>query len=93
MDSFSFHYVKTPTGEISGASFMQQTEDVINDLGKFATESTQDSTEALRIAKEAMSTADTANANAATALSTANSACLSRLPSPSKSSWTDGSRS
>lgn len=74
MDSFSFHYVKTPTGEISGASFMQQTEDVINDLGKFATESKQDSTEALRIAKEAMSTADTANANAATALSTANSA-------------------
>ena len=74
MDSFSFHYVKTPTGEISGASFMQQTEDVINDLGKFATESTQDSTEALRIAKEAMSTADTANANAATALATSNSA-------------------
>lgn len=72
--SFFFHYVRTPTGEISGASFMQQTEDVINDLGKFATESTQDSTEALRIAKEAMSTADTANANSATALATSNSA-------------------
>ena len=34
MDSFSFHYVKTPTGEISGASFMQQTEDVITRLYK-----------------------------------------------------------
>lgn len=32
---FHFHYVKTPTGAISGQSVLTQTEDAINDLGDY----------------------------------------------------------
>lgn len=71
---FHFHYVKTPTGSISGQSVLTQTEDAINDLGDYMFEATGDATEALNKATEALNTANTAQQNAAEALSTANSA-------------------
>ena len=71
---FHFHYVKTPTGAISGQSVLTQTEDAINDLGDYMFEATGDATEALNKATEALNTANTAQQNAAEALSTANSA-------------------
>lgn len=71
---FRFHYVKTPTGAISGQSVLTQTEDAINDLGDYMFEATGDATEALNKATEALNTANTAQQNAAEALSTANSA-------------------
>lgn len=71
---FRFHYVKTPTGAISGQSVLTQTEDAINDLGDYMVEVAGDATEALNKATEALNTANTAQQNAAEALSTANSA-------------------
>lgn len=71
---FQFHYVKTPTGSISGQSVLTQTEDAINDLGDYMVDATADATEALNKATEALNTANTAQQNAAEALSTANSA-------------------
>ncbi len=71
---FQFHYVKTPTGSISGQSVLTQTEDAINDLGDYMFEATGDATEALKKATEALNTANTAQQNSAEALSTANAA-------------------
>lgn len=71
---FRFHYVKTPTGAISGQSVLTQTEDAINNLGDYMVEATGDATEALNKATEALNTANTAQQNSAEALSTANSA-------------------
>lgn len=71
---FRFHYVKTPTGAISGQSVLTQTEDAINNLGDYMVEATGDATEALTKATEALNTANNAQQNAAEALSTANSA-------------------
>ena len=71
---FQFHYVTAPTGELSGHSFMVQTEDAINAIGQYAYESTADASDALRIAQQAQSTAETASNNASSAVTTANSA-------------------
>ena len=71
---FQFHYVTAPTGELSGHSFMVQTEDAINAIGQYAYESTADASEALRIAQQAQATAETASNNASSAVTTANSA-------------------
>lgn len=75
---FRFHYVKTPTGAISGQSVLTQTEDAINNLGEYmveaTVEATGDATEALNKATEALNTANTARQNSAEALSTVNSA-------------------
>lgn len=71
---FQFHYVVAPTGELSGHSFMVQTEDAINAIGQYAFESTADASEALRIAQQAQATAETASNNASSAVTTANSA-------------------
>lgn len=75
---FQFHYVYTPTGSISGPSVLTQTEDAINDLGEYMSQSATNADEALRQAKQAVSTANTAQQNAAEARSTADSA-LSRV--------------
>lgn len=71
---FRFHYVKTPTGAISGQSVLTQTEDAINNLGDYMAAATVDATEALNKATEALNTANTAQQNSAEALPTANSA-------------------
>ena len=71
---FRFHYVKTPTGAISGQSVLTQTEDAINNLGDYMLDATSDATEALKKATEALDTANTAKQNSTEALATANSA-------------------
>lgn len=71
---FQFHYVRNSVGTIDGQSVLTQTEDAINDLGEYMSQSTTNADEALRQAKQAVSTANTAQQNAAEALSTANSA-------------------
>lgn len=71
---FRFHYVKTPTGAISGQSVLTQTEDAINNLGDYMVEATGDATEALNKATEALTTANKAQQNSTEALATANSA-------------------
>ena len=76
--TFDFHYVYTPTGSISGPSVLTQTEDAINDLGEYMSQSTVNADEALRQAQQAVSTANTAQQNATAAVSTADSA-LSRV--------------
>ena len=48
-ERFQFHYVRTAPGSISGPSFVQQTEDAINDLGDYAYRN-GDAAEAIRIA-------------------------------------------
>lgn len=61
-EKFDFHYVPTSTGAMSGKMLMDQTEDAINDVGKFAEgayeaaeESVQNSDQALMVAQEAKS--------------------------------------
>lgn len=78
-----FAYVRKPTGEISGASFLQQTEDAINHLANQFNDSANDATEALRIAQQAKTTADTASANATEVLqiATSTTGTVATLPS------------
>lgn len=62
-----FQYAKSPTGALSGASFIQQTEDAINDIGGKLVEYNAISEETKRKAERAISTSETA-------LNTANQA-------------------
>lgn len=62
-----FQYAKSPTGVLSGASFIQQTEDAINDIGGKLVEYNAISEETKRKAEQAISTSETA-------LNTANQA-------------------
>ncbi len=62
-----FQYAKSPTGALSGASFIQQTEDAINDIGGKLVEYNTISEETKRKAEQAISTSETA-------LNTANQA-------------------
>ena len=50
---FQFHYTPTGTGVISGPEVLKQTEDAINDVGAYADQASDNSSEALSIAKEA----------------------------------------
>lgn len=62
-----FQYAKSPTGALSGASFIQQTEDAINDIGGKLVEYNAISEETKRKAEQAIGTSETA-------LNTANQA-------------------
>lgn len=62
-----FQYAKSPTGALSGASFIQQTEDAINNIGGKLVEYNAISEETKRKAEQAISTSETA-------LNTANQA-------------------
>lgn len=55
-----FQYAKSPTGALSGASFIQQTEDAINDIGGKLVEYNAISEETKRKAEQAISTSETA---------------------------------
>ncbi len=74
MSDFDFHYVLAPTGEISGESVLQQTEDGINAVGQIAQSSDDQSAEALLIAKQANATADNAQSAATNAAAEAEGA-------------------
>lgn len=76
-----FQYAKSPTGALSGASFIQQTEDAINDIGGKLIEYNAVAEETKRKAEQAISTSETAlnTANqsltqSAQAIETANTA-------------------
>lgn len=71
---FQFHYTPTGTGVISGPEVLKQTEDAINDVGAYADQASDNSSEALSIAKEARQTAQTANSTSSNALAQANAA-------------------
>lgn len=73
-ERFQFHYVRTAPGSISGPSFVQQTEDAINDLGDYAYRINGVAAEAIRIAGLANQNSETALSNSQNAISTANSA-------------------
>lgn len=55
-----FQYAKSPTGALSGASFIQQTEDAINDIGGKLIEYNAVAEETKRKAEQAISTSETA---------------------------------
>ncbi len=74
LKKFEFHYTPTGTGVISGPEVLQQTEDAINEIGEYADNASDNSEEALNIAKEARTTAQTANSTSSNALAVANSA-------------------
>ncbi len=74
MADFDFHFVPSPTGEISGESVLKQTEDGINAVGKIAHTSDEQSAEALAVAKQANATADNAQSAATNAAAEAESA-------------------
>lgn len=74
MADFDFHFVPAPTGEISGESVLQQTEDGINAVGKIAQSSDDKSAEALLIANQANATADNAQSAATNAAAEAEAA-------------------
>lgn len=73
-ERFQFHYVRTPTGSISGASFLKQTEDAINDLGDFVHNVNLDVSSALQFAEQAKKNAETALNNSNAAVNTSNAA-------------------
>lgn len=73
-ENFDFHYKKSPTGELSGPSFAQQTEDAINDVGRYAKGAYDTSASSDSKAQQAMETAQTALSNANNATAIANSA-------------------
>ncbi|ANU65047.1 cell shape-determining protein MreD [Burkholderiales bacterium YL45] len=74
LKKFEFHYTPTGTGVISGPEVLKQTEDAINEIGEYADNASDNSEEALNIAKEARTTAQTANSTSSNALAVANSA-------------------
>lgn len=73
-ESFSFRYVSSPTGEISGKSVLRQTEDAINAVGKFAKGAYEMSASSDATAKEAKEIANNAQSTASNAEAIANSA-------------------
>lgn len=74
MAKFDFHFVPTPTGEISGAQVLKQAEDGINGVGDLAAQSDSNSAEALAKAKQAVETANNAQSAASNATAEAEAA-------------------
>ena len=74
MAKVDFHYIKTGTGELSGPSFVKQTEFAINELGGLMEEVENTAENALDIANKAQTAADNAQTTADTALSQARNA-------------------
>lgn len=74
MAKVDFHYIKTGTGELSGPSFVEQTELAINELGVFIEDVENTAESALDTANKAQTAADTAQTTADTALSQAQQA-------------------
>lgn len=74
MAKFDFHFVPSPTGEISGQEVLKQTEDGINGVGATAAQSEDYSSEALAKAKQAVETANNAQSAASNATAEAEAA-------------------
>lgn len=73
-EEFDFHYVPSPTGEISGKSVLKQTEDAINDIGRYAKGAYDSSTNAEAISNQALEVARQAQSTASNAEAAANNA-------------------
>ncbi len=76
-----FQYAKSPTGALSGASFIQQTEDAINDIGgklveynAISEETKRKAEQAISMSETALNTANQALTQSAQAIETANTA-------------------
>lgn len=72
--SFDFHYKKSPTGELSGKSMKQQTEDAINDIGLYAKQAYDTAVSSDHKSDQAVETANTALQNSNNAYAEALSA-------------------
>lgn len=74
MAKVDFHYIKTGTGELSGPSFVEQTELAVNELGGLMEAVENTAGEALAAADKAQTAAENAQVTADTALSQAQTA-------------------
>ena len=74
MPKVDFRYIKTGTGDLSGPSFVEQTELAINELGVFIEDVENTAESALDTANKAQTAADHAQTTADTALSQAQAA-------------------
>ncbi len=73
-EKFNFKYVYTPTGEIHGASFIQQTEDAVNDVGALAIDAKESADKTGADFADVVKRVDVAEAVSNNALSVANTA-------------------
>lgn len=69
-----FNFVKSPTGTLSGDSFVQQTEDAINSLGEQVFEVVNSNENIAAQVQQALSTANSAQSTASTALTNSQNA-------------------
>lgn len=74
MSRVDFHYIKTGTGELSGPSFVDQTEQAINELGDYFENVEDTANSALSQAQSAQQTANAAQQTANSAVSQAQNA-------------------
>jgi DNA polymerase III alpha subunit (gram-positive type) len=74
MADVTFRFDRAPTGELSGESLVEQTEQALSELGQESSQAEEKAEEAIRIANAASETADQAVATATQAQTTANSA-------------------
>lgn len=74
MADITFRYDRAPTGELSGESLVEQTEQALSELGQESSHAEERAEEAIQIANAATETADQAVSTANSAQETANSA-------------------
>lgn len=74
MADITFRYNRAPTGELSGASMVEQTEQALSEISREASQAETDSAEALRVAQIAETHASEAQTTATTAQETATAA-------------------
>jgi len=74
MADVTFRYDRAPTGELSGESLVEQTEEALSGLGQSSSHAEEEAARAVEIATAADGKADQAVATAGQAQSTANSA-------------------
>jgi chemotaxis protein histidine kinase CheA len=74
MEFSKFSFVKSPTGTLSGESFVKQTEDAINGLGQQIYEVVEDNSTLSAQVQQALATANSAQSTASSALTNSQNA-------------------
>ena len=74
MSEITFRYDRAPTGELSGASMVEQTEQALSEVSRESSQAQTDAAEALRVARVAQTAAGEAQTAATTAQETATAA-------------------
>ena len=74
MADITFRYNRAPTGELSGASMVEQTEQALSEISRESSQAQSDAAEALRVARIAETTAGEAQTAATNAQETAQAA-------------------